>query len=369
MSDTDTTLVLKKTPLCGWHRVSGARMAEFAGWNMPIQYKEGIIAETLHTRLAVSCFDICHMGQLLIKGDAEKSGLERIITISVKDIPEGACRYGSILNSEGGVIDDLIVYRKKQDEWMIVVNASTVDKDKEHFKKLLDPKTVCIDMSDKMGKIDLQGPLAREILKKLAPEACSLSYYTFLETEILGRSALVSRTGYTGELGFELFFPRPAIAELWGALLEDKRVKAAGLGSRDILRLEMGYSLYGQDIDETITPLEAGLERYVDMRKNFFGKEALLQLQTSGLKRQRIFFKTLSRRSPRHLHHIYLEDKICGEVTSGSFSPHLNCGIGMGFAKDTNLPMGQVVTIGDDNVRMEAVITDKPFMKNTSIKK
>jgi len=336
---------------------------------MPIQYAEGILAETLYTRQAAACFDICHMGEFLVKGTPEESGLEKIITVRLKDIPEGACRYGSILNPEGGVIDDLIVYRKKQDEWMIVVNAGTLEKDREHFKKFLTRDAEFCDLSEKLGKIDLQGPLAREILKTLAPETCGLSYYTFMETDLLGRKALVSRTGYTGELGYELFFSRPGIPELWETLLSDKRLKPAGLGSRDILRLEMGYSLYGQDIDETTTPLEAGLERYVDFHKDFIGKEALLAQKNSGIPRRRVFFKTLSRRSPRHLQKIYYNEKPCGEVTSGSFSPHLGCGIGMGFTGPIDLAQGEVISVGEGTPRIEAVVTDKPFMKSTSLKK
>lgn len=362
---------LKTTPLSSWHENSGARMAGFAGWNMPIQYKEGIIAETLYTRQAVTCFDICHMGEFLIKGSPEESGLERIITVPVNDIPPGSCRYGSMLNKEGGVMDDLIVYRKKNDEWMIVVNAGTRQKDAENFKKNLSNRSEFADLSEKTGKIDLQGPLSRDILKNLCPQACGLSYYNFMETELMGEKAIVSRTGYTGELGFEFYFPRKRILDLWQNILSDKRVKPAGLGSRDILRLEMGYSLYGQDIDEKITPLEGGLERYVDFKKDFIGKEALLLQKRAGIPRSRIFFRSLSRRSPRHLQKIYRANGPSGpigEVTSGSFSPHIECGIGMGFVKGSALAQEQTILIGDENMKFEAVVCGKPFLKKTSLK-
>lgn len=355
-------MTLKTTPLFDDHVRRGAQMAPFAGWNMPIQY-DGIIAETQYTRQAVSCFDICHMGEFLIQGDLRRSGLDRIIASPLSDLKTGSCRYGSILNEAAGVIDDLLVYRKAQDLWMIVINAATIEKDKQHFQKHLTKDAVFTDLSETLGKIDLQGPLARAIIEKIAPDAGRLSYYTFLETDILGEKNIISRTGYTGELGFEIYATLQHIPRVWHRLLEDDRVKPAGLGSRDILRLEMGYSLYGQDIDETTTPKEAGLERFIDSNKDFIGKDALQKQTTS---RRRIFFKSLSRRSPRHGHGLFDKNLRIGEVTSGSFSPHLNCGIGMGFIKNGSTPGD--IRVGDDRSVFDAAIADKPFIKKTSLK-
>jgi len=355
------------TPLTADHIVRGARMAPFAGWNMPIQY-EGIIAETLHTRSAVSCFDICHMGEFLLKGDPQVCGLERLVTARLCDMPTGSCRYGSILNEKGGVLDDLIVYRKGPADWMIVVNAATIEKDKKHFQAHLKAGTEFRDVSAETGKIDLQGPLSRDIIKTFAPKAADLGYYTFLETEVLGRPGLVSRTGYTGELGYELYAPSQEIPALWKKLLDDPRVKPAGLGARDVLRLEMGYSLYGQDINEKTTPLEAGLEKFVDFKKDFIGRDALTSQKKTGVSRRRVYLRTLSRRSPRHEHHIFIDDEKKGLVTSGTFSPHLNCGIGMGFLENVPAAGRLNISIGDDKVRIEAVVTDKPFVKHTSLK-
>ncbi|HAJ56306.1 MAG TPA: glycine cleavage system aminomethyltransferase GcvT [Candidatus Omnitrophica bacterium] len=362
----DATETLKNTPLSAHHGSLSAKMAPFAGWNMPIQY-EGIIAETLYTRQAVTCFDICHMGEFIVRGDLKKSGLDNIISGHIDNLGIGSCRYSSILNEGGGVIDDLIVYRKAQEEWMIVINAATIEKDKNHFLKHLSKNAHFEDVSCGLGKIDLQGPLSREILKTIAPGAQGLGYYTFTETDIMGEKNIVSRTGYTGELGFELYAPAEKIAAIWERLTSDKRVKPAGLGARDVLRLEMGYSLYGQDIDDDTSPLEAGLEKFLDLNKDFIGKKALLQQKRSGLRRHRIFFKTLSRRSPRHNHNIYISDKNTGIVTSGTFSPHLGYGIGMGFVS-TPLDAGQAILIGDDTLKIEAATCKKPFIKNTSIK-
>ena len=357
---------LKSTPLLDSHVSLGAKMAPFAGWNMPIQY-EGIIAETMHTRRAVSCFDICHMGEFLVRADLKKSGLDNIICGRIDNLKIGSCRYSSILNEVGGVIDDLIVYRKEENLWMIVVNAATIEKDKSHFLKHLKAGSDLKDISASLGKIDLQGPMSREILTAIAPEAVKLDYFTFMEADILGETNIVSRTGYTGELGFELYTSIDKIQDLWKRLVSDNRVKPAGLGSRDVLRLEMGYSLYGQDIDENTTPLETGLEKFVTLEKDFIGKTALLKQQKTGPMRFRIFFKTLSRRSPRHNYKIYCDSDAIGLVTSGTFSPCLERGIGIGFA-DSPLKDGAKITVGDDNVKIDAVVCDKPFVKNTSLK-
>lgn len=353
---------LKTTPLLDDHIRRGAQMAPFAGWHMPIQY-EGIIAETQHTRRSVSCFDICHMGEFLIQGDLKSSGLNRIIASPLEDLKIGCCRYGSMLNEAAGVIDDLLVYRRASDLWMIVVNAATIEKDKNHFQKHLTQGATFTDLSDKLGKIDLQGPQARAVIEKIAPDAGRLSYYTFIETDILGEKNIISRTGYTGELGFEIYASLPHIPRVWETLLKDPRVKPAGLGSRDILRLEMGYSLYGQDIDETTTPREAGLEKFIDFKKDFIGKNAL---EKSAPGRRRVFFRSLSRRSPRHGHGLFSGGERVGEVTSGSFSPHLNCGIGMGFLQ--NGLTSREIRVGDERVTFEAEIIDKPFVKKTSLK-
>ncbi len=358
--------MLKTTPLLDSHIVLGAKLAPFAGWNMPIQY-EGIIAETLYTRKEVTCFDICHMGEFLIQADLKKSGLDTIVSGRIDNLKIGSCRYSSILNEDGGVIDDLIVYKKAEDQWFIVVNASGIDKDKAHFLKYLNKNSVFTDMSNTLGKIDLQGPMARQIIQKIAPSAAKLEYYTFIETDILGEKNIISRTGYTGELGYEIYASSAKIKSIWEKLLSEKIVKPAGLGARDILRLEMGYSLYGQDIDENTSPIEAGLEKFICFDKEFIGKEALLKQKKSGIKRYRLFFKTLSRRAGRHNHKIYLNDKEIGSVTSGSYSPHTNCGIGMGFS-DRLLDNGTKILVGDGDLKIEAITCNKPFIQNTSIK-
>jgi aminomethyltransferase len=360
-----TAAPILSTPLFERHVALGAQMAPFAGWNMPIQY-EGIIAEAQHARRQASCFDTCHMGEFLLRGDLKRSGLDRIICGRLDNLPPNTCRYSSILNERGGVLDDLLIYRQGAEEWFIVVNAGTIARDKEHFLRHLSRDAEFKDLSATLGKIDIQGPYAKEALRRLSADPGRLKYYTFVETSMLSEKVILSRTGYTGELGFEVYASHDKIRGIWDALLGDKNVRPAGLGSRDILRLEMGYSLYGQDMDETITPLEAGLEAFVDFNKDFIGKEALLAQKKESGRRSRVFIKSLSRRAPRHLHKIYAGGREAGVVTSGTFSPHLSCGIGMGFAHD--LKTGQEVFVGDEKTRIDAVIVNRPFLKETSLK-
>jgi len=359
---------LKRTPLFEEHRRLGALVAPFGGWEMPIQY-EGILAEHRWCREKASLFDICHMGEFLFRGDIEAGGLEDVFTFSVKSIPVGRSRYGFLLNDRGGIIDDLIVFRIAEDEAMIVVNAATIANDFRVISGRLRSGSDFTDLSAETGKLDLQGPLSREILSGLLGDtAAKLPYFRFVQTEVLGEKAIVSRTGYTGELGYEIFLPAQKTAELWERLLADPRVKPAGLGARDVLRLEVGYSLYGSDLDEETTPLEAGLASFVNFDKSFVGKEALLAQQREGLKRVKAAFRVGSRRSPRHHYDICFEGEKRGSVTSGVFSPMLGCGIGIGFVKPGIEKIGTPLTIRHDNVTMEATVVELPFYTGGSVR-
>ncbi len=357
------TADIKDTPLLREHLALKAKMVPFAGWNMPVQY-EGIIAEHLHTRTQAALFDICHMGEFYVKGDALKSGLERLFSFSIVAMPHGKCRYGAMMNEEGGIIDDLIVYRIADDEWMVVVNASTIEKDAAHIRRHLSKDAVFEDLSPKLAKLDLQGPLSRDIIADvIGPEVKKLKYYTFGYFDILGEKNIISRTGYTGELGYELYISVGKVSELWNRILADRRVKPAGLGARDTLRLEMGYTLYGQDVDETTTPLESNLVRFIHFDRDFIGREALLKQKKEGIKRFLVPFRSESRRAPRHEFAILAEDRRVGTVTSGSFAPSLSCGIGLGYIEAQHTKAGQKIFIEGNSVRFEAVITERPFYK------
>ena len=359
---------LKATPLRAHHEGLKALMAPFGGWLMPIQYA-GIIAEHKWCREKAALFDICHMGEFLFKGDIEGDGLEDVFTFSVKGIPVGRSRYGFLLNQDGGVIDDLIVFRLAEDEVMIVVNAATIANDFKVIASRLKNPTLLTDISADTGKLDLQGPLSREVLvERFGAEIASIPFFKFIRTRILGVEAIVSRTGYTGELGYEIFLPAHKVAELWELLLKDPRVTPAGLGSRDLLRLEVGYSLYGNDIDEATTPLSAGLSGFVNLEKNFVGKDALLKEQQQGAEKVKVAFRVDSRRAPRHHYEILHEGAPVGTVTSGAFSPMLSCGIGMGYVKPGAAALGTRLTIRHERVEMEAQVVELPFYTGGSLR-
>ncbi len=359
---------LKTTPLLAEHERHKALIAPFGGWQMPIQY-EGIIAEHRWCREKAALFDICHMGEFLYRGDIVAGGLEDVFTFSVKSIPVGRSRYGFLLNETGGVIDDLIVFRLAEDEAMIVVNAATIANDFAVIHSRLKNGALLSDISDATGKLDLQGPLSRQVLvDAFGPEIGSIPYFKFIRTTILGAEAIVSRTGYTGELGYEIFLPADRVVELWQLLLNDERVKPAGLGARDVLRLEVGYSLYGSDIDEETTPLEAGLAAFVNFDKEFVGKAALLRQQQEGLGKVKVAFQVASRRSPRHHYEICSEGENVGHVTSGVFSPMLGCGVGLGFVKPAVAAIGSPLTIRHEAISMEAAVVELPFYKGGSLR-
>ena len=359
---------LKATPLRAHHEGLKALMAPFGGWLMPIQYA-GIIAEHKWCREQAALFDICHMGEFIFQGDIAADGLEDVFTFSVKGIPVGRSRYGFLLNDRGGVIDDLIVFRLAEDKVMIVVNAATIANDFRVIRSRLKDGANFTDISDQTAKLDLQGPLSREILVGLfGAEIGSIPFFKFIKTSILGVEAIVSRTGYTGELGYEIFLPADKVCELWELLLKDPRVAPAGLGSRDLLRLEVGYSLYGSDLDEDTTPLAAGLSSFVNLDKRFIGKDALLKEQQLGAQAVKVAFRVSSRRAPRHHYEILLDGAPVGSVTSGAFSPMLGCGIGIGFVKPEATALGTKLLIRHERVEMEAEVVELPFYSGGSLR-
>lgn len=358
---------LLQTPLHGRHVSLGALMAPFGGWEMPIQY-EGILAEHRWCREQAALFDICHMGEFLFKGDLVASGLEDMFTFSVTAIPVGRSKYGFLLNEQGGIIDDLIVFRMAGDQVMIVVNAATAPNDLRVIQSRLSGGELT-DITAATAKLDLQGPKSREVLVDLLGGwVAEIPYFRFVQQTVLGAPAIVSRTGYTGELGYEIFLPAEKVVELWDLLLADPRVRPAGLGARDVLRLEVGYSLYGSDIDETTTPLEADLSAFVRMDKRFVGREALLRQQEQPLKKIKVAFRVTSRRTPRHGFAIYDGEQLVGEVTSGVFSPMLGCGIGLGYVEPSSASVGTLLTVRQDRAVMEAVVCRLPFFDQGSVR-
>jgi aminomethyltransferase len=357
---------LKQTPLYQNHISLKAKIVPFGGWDMPVQY-EGIIAEYHATRNATAIFDICHMGEFLIEGDAKESGLDRIVTQSLNDMAVKSCRYGMMLNEQGGVIDDLIVFRVAKEKWLLVVNAGTIEKDAAHLKNHLTDKAIFTDVSGPTGKIDIQGPEARNFLKSFVGQIEKLEYYTFDICDVLGEQAIVSRTGYTGELGYEIYFPSEKISVLWEALIE-KGAVPVGLGARDLLRIEMGYPLYGHEIADDIFPIDAGLSRFIDWEKDFIGKTSLLQYKEKGVKRKLVCFVADSRRSPRAGQLLFSSDKNdIGIVTSGTFSPNFKQGVGLGFVP-LDVKVGDDIYFGNAETMVPAKIVSRPIYKKGSLK-
>jgi aminomethyltransferase len=366
LSNITISMAEEQTPVLQQHIRLQAKMAPFGGWLMPIQYPGGILDEYAWCRSQASLFDICHMGEFLVSGDALASGFSSSVTPDVAAMRLNTCRYGFLLDEKGGILDDLVVYRLTEDSWMVVVNAATSDADAAQMRSRLRPGTSFEDISSHTGKLDLQGPRSYDVLCGLAGgKLAALPYYGFDSFVLLGEKCIISRTGYTGELGYEIYASVDTTRKLWDTLMENPLVKPAGLGARDVLRLEMGYVLYGQDISVDTTPIDAGLGQFIAWEKNFIGKEALLKQKSGGSRKYPVFLMSTSRRAPRHNHQILFNNSPVGSVTSGSFSPALGCGIAMGYAQES-LAIGTQVTTNDVSARIEAVVGEKPFYRKGS---
>ncbi|MBF0593822.1 MAG: glycine cleavage system aminomethyltransferase GcvT [Candidatus Omnitrophica bacterium] len=358
-----------RTPLYQQHLSLGAKVVEFGGWDMPLQYPEGILNEHIANRKVCSIFDCSHMGEFIIEGGADETGLDRVVTQPLMDQPVGSCRYGFALNERGGVIDDLIVYRIAPKKWMVVVNAANIAKDAEQFRTCLKRPAAFKDVSMSTAKLDVQGPLSREVLKTLVKGIECLEYYTFGEFDVLGERVIVSRTGYTGELGYEIYYPWDKAARVWEAVLADKRVRPTGLGVRDVLRVEVCYPLYGHELTEDISPLQAGLKRFVDPAKEFIGRDAYKCLETGGPSTKLACFVSKTRRAPRQGHVLFsASGEAAGHVVSGTFSPALGVGIGMGFLKKEFTNIGKEIIFGDAKFKEPAELVPRPFYKEGTLK-
>ncbi len=350
---------LLKTPLYGWHNAHGAKMAAFAGWEMPIQYA-GIIAEHQQTRSSASIFDICHMGEFLLEGRDACTALSRIVTHNLATLAPGKCRYGFLLNRQGGILDDLIVYCLEQDRYMLVVNGACRASDFTWIQDALPAHVRLTDISDATAKIDLQGPKSIEVIEQAFEKNFrELGYFSFQHVSTHGQRVLVSRTGYTGELGYELYLPAVIALTLWEMLLQDTKVAPAGLGARDTLRLEAGLPLYGQDLDHLHTPTEAGYDMMLRSEAEYIGKN------NAGTVRECLLALTIpGRRSARPGDMVMLADgTAAGVVTSGSYAPSLGYAIAFAYIKK-ELAQQTSYLIQGSRTTFTATKTDLPFYKN-----
>jgi aminomethyltransferase len=361
----------KKTPFYSLHIKNNAKIVEFANYFMPIQFR-GIVEEHRKVRSSVGLFDITHMGEFEVWGKDAESFIQKMTTNDVSRLDTYQVQYSCMCYDHGGIVDDLLVYRLP-DHFLLVVNGACLEKDFAWFSDHPSGEVELKNVSDETALLALQGPKAEDVLKKLTDKNLSdLRFYWATWGKVGGIEMLFSRTGYTGEDGFELYFS-PAHAEsMWNVLMEAGRefdIEPIGLAARDSLRLEMKYMLYGNDIDQTTNPLEAGLGWIVKLDKgDFVGKEPTLKLKQQGLKQKLVAFEFLDQAFPRQHYEIQKNDKKIGEITSGTFSPTLNRGIGLGYVPIEYSKTGTELDIIIRGRPQKAVIIKPPFYKNFSHK-
>lgn len=354
---------LKKTPLYDRHAAAGAKIAPFAGFAMPIQYGS-ILAEHSHTRTQASLFDICHMGEFTVSNPGAADALKRAVTQNLDTLAAGKCRYGFLLNQNGGVIDDLIVYCLEKDRYMLVVNGARVNEDFRALGERLPEEVLLEDISDNTAKIDLQGPASFDVLQSLLPgEWADLKYFNFKWVQFQGVPLMVSRTGYTGELGYEFFLPAYKAGELWDLLLTDERVAPAGLGARDTIRLEMGYPLYGQDLDEEHSPAEGGYGALLTNPADYVGKAG-----AGRIRRRLVGLLLEGRRSARHGDTVLAGGREVGVVTSGSFCPSLGRAAALAYV-DAAAAEGEAFAVRTAKAELAATPAELPFYKDGTARK
>ncbi|HEX6693584.1 MAG TPA: glycine cleavage system aminomethyltransferase GcvT [Longimicrobiales bacterium] len=365
---------LKRTPLFAEHEAAGAKLIPFAGYMMPVQYPSGIVAEHNAVRTACGLFDVSHMGEIFVLGPQALDLVQRVTTNDVSKVAVGQAQYGVICRPDGGAVDDCIVYRF-EDRYMIVVNASNKDKDYEWIvSNRGDLECEINDNSDDYALIAIQGPQSQRVLERLTEtDLDSIRYYHFARGSVAGHEAIISRTGYTGEDGFELYIASGDAVSVWRRLLEvgaSEGLQPAGLGARDSLRLEMGYALYGNDIDDRRTPLEAGLGWVVKLDKgDFIGRDALVKLKEQGVREKLVGFVLKDRGFPRHGYGVRVNGELSGEVTSGIHSPSLGQGIGMAYVPAEFSKAGTTIEIMVRDKAVEAEIVRPPFYKEGSVRK
>ena len=359
-----STTTLKRTPFYEFHKALGAKLVDFAGYEMPVRYT-GDVREHRAVREAVGLFDVSHMGEFRVTGPGALAFVDRCVTNDVAGLEIGQVLYSPMCRPDGGIVDDLLVYRAP-DHVMVVVNASNIAKDFAWMLQHLPPDAKLEDRSDETALLALQGPRAAELLRGHVPDAAlDLGYYRFVTGTLFGADAILSRTGYTGEDGFELYFDVKDAARVWEGLMKVGTLhglEPVGLGARDTLRLEMGYMLYGNDIDDSTNPLEAGIGWTVKLDRNdFIGRDALIRIKQEGLVRRLVGVTAEGRRVPRHGMVVEAGGRPVGQVTSGTFSPTLERAIAMAYVERGSAAIDTPLEVVSGTTRIPARITKKPF--------
>ncbi len=356
---------MKKTPLYNSHIKAGAKIIDFSGWAMPVQYKS-IIKEHENTRNNVTVFDTSHMGEFFITGDGSLNFLQRVLTADIRKVSLNKAKYCFLLNNDGGVIDDLIVFYISEKYYMLCVNSGTIEKNLNWLNKHKNDYDVeILDVSEKTAKIDIQGPKSEQLIKKMTSEILP-KRFSFINTRINGDAVLLSRTGYTGEDGFELFFEAKLAEKMWDYIFEfgkDFDIMPAGLGARDSLRLEACYPLYGHELSHDISPVEAGLNFAVDLDKvdNFIGQDKLLELKSKGIKRKLVALKLEGKGIPREGYEVYKNGENIGYISSGTFSPTFKAGIALAYIDKNCSDIGSEIEVKIRKTFHKAKVMKKPL--------
>ncbi len=366
---------MKNTPFTKYHIEAGAKMAEFAGYNMPIEFS-GINKEHMAVREGAGVFDVSHMGEIWVKGPKALDLLQHIATNDVSKLYDGKAQYAAMPNGKGGIVDDILIYRIDSLTYMLCVNASNIAKDWAHITEQgkafgMEAGKELYNASDEICQLAIQGPKAMEIIAKLCDDSIlDMEYYTFRKMEVAGCPVILSTTGYTGSGGCEIYLDNADADRFWAALWEvgaPAGLQNIGLGARDTLRLEMGFCLYGNDIDDTTSPIEAGLGWITKFAegKDYIDREAMAALKANGCSRKLVGFKLLSRGIPRHGYALASpEGDVIGEVTSGTMSPMLKEGIGMGYVSASYAAAGSRIAVVIREKLVEAEVVRFPFIKN-----
>jgi aminomethyltransferase len=359
-----------RTRFYNYHLEHNAKMVEFAGYVMPIQYK-GITAEHLAVRNNVGMFDLSHMGEFEITGKDATAFVQRTTTNNVEQLEPGQIQYSCITLPTGGIVDDMLVYRM-EDGYYLVVNAANIEKDFNWLSSQINEDVQLINHSEQTSLLAIQGPNSEQVMSKITDaNLADMAYYTWIRAEVADCEVMFSRTGYTGEDGFEIYIPPACTDQIWKAAMEagaEHDMELIGLGARDTLRLEMKMALYGNDIDESTTPVEAGLSFIIDLDKDFIGKDVIETQKKEKPKRRLVCLELSDRAIPRHGYAIFDGEEQIGHVTSGSFSPSLQKPIALGYVARKKAKSGSEVSIEIRNKKVPAVVVKPPFYKDASHK-
>lgn len=363
------TNALKRTVLYDQYAAHGGKTIDFGGWDLPVQFSS-IKEEHEAVRTRAGLFDVSHMGEVFVRGEGALAYLQKLVTNDVSKIKEGQAQYTTMCYEDGGTVDDFLIYKLKDNEYLLVVNASNIEKDVEWMQQFATDDVEIDNQSDAYALLALQGPIAEKFLQTLTTEDLSaIKFFRFKDdVEIAGQKVLISRTGYTGEDGFEIYGSHEAIVKLWDEILtkgKSEGIVPAGLGARDTLRFEAGLPLYGQELSKEISPLEAGLNFVVKLNKeeDFVGKAALAQQKEQGVPRKLVGLEMIDKGIPRTGYEVFIGDEKVGEVTTGTQSPTLGKNIGFALLDAAHAEVGTEVVVQVRKRQLKAVVVQTPFYK------